>query len=108
MAIIASMVVHNIETMVSTSKIIWEQDLSMLAPIVTGMVVPVGACAIMPVIMEQETIRVSVGATTQPLGTRLNPYLKSCGFNDHTPDHNPDNDRARLKQQTLTLLTFTV
>ena len=99
MDIIASMVVHNIETMVSTSKIIWEPDLSMLAPIVTGMVVPVGACAIMPVIMEQETIRVSVGATTQPLATLLNPSLKSCGFNDH----NPENDRDRLKQQTLTL-----
>ena len=103
MAITVSMDVHNIEIMASTSKIIWEQDLSMLAPIVIGMVVPVGECAIMPVIMEQEITRVSVGATTQPLGMLLSPSLKSCGFNNHNPDHNPDNDRARLKQQTLTL-----
>ena len=99
MSITASMVVHNIETMVSTNKIIWEQDLSMLAPIVIGMVVPVGECAIMPVIMEQEITRVSVGATTQLLGTLLNPSLKLCGFNSNAPD----NDRIRLKQQTLTL-----
>jgi hypothetical protein len=99
MAITVSMDVHNIEIMASTSKIIWEQVSSVPDLIVTGMEEPVGVCAIMPVIMGQETIRVSVGATTQPLGTLLNPSLKSCGFNDN----DPDNDRARLKQQTLTL-----